>query len=171
MWNEPWDEGSRWQACHSQSVVLIPCCSAPAIRLLSTLHVWYKCKWTSCWTSAFIRGAVEEEGQRTWHGVRRRGLRRQSAGDNWRERGAGRRGKIRGEKSRKTSRECRRVLRCEWLSAAKQREWEWEGWGGKREKRSLQPLGSDGYLRTTGRGDHTVPLSFFFSLFKTHPIV
>lgn len=75
------------------------------------------------------------------------------------ERGAGRRGKIRGEKSRKTSRECRKVLRCEWLSAAKQREW---GGGGGREKRSLQPLGSDGYPRTTGRGDHTVPLSFFF---------
>lgn len=71
------------------------------------------------------------------------------------ERGAGRRGKIRGEKSRKTSRECRKVLRCEWLSAAKQREWEWEGGG--REKRSHQPLGSDGYLRTTG-------LFLFFSL-------
>lgn len=76
------------------------------------------------------------------------------------ERGAGRRGKIRGEKSRKTSRECRRVLRCEWLSAAKQRVGVGRG-GKKREKRSLQPLGSDGYLRTTGRGDHTVPLTIF----------
>lgn len=78
------------------------------------------------------------------------------------KRGAGRRGKIRGEKSRKTSRECRRVLRCEWLSAAKQREWEWEG-GGKREKRSLQPLGSDGYLRTTAE-EVILCLFLFFSL-------
>lgn len=169
MWNEPWDEGSRWQACHSQSVVLIPCCSAPAIRLLSTLHVWYKCKWTSCWTSAFIRGAVEEEGQRTWHGVRRRGLRRQSAGDNWRARG-GAAGKNKRRKIKKD------ILRMQegaqvWVAVCSETERVGVGRGGKREKRSLQPLGSDGYLRTTGRGDHTVPLSFFFSLFKTHPIV
>lgn len=45
-----------------------------------------------------------------WRGVRR-GLWRKSAGDNWGER-FGEAGKIRGEKSRKTSQECKSVLRC-----------------------------------------------------------
>lgn len=84
------------------------------------------------------------------------------------ERGAGRRGKIRGEKSRKTSRECRKVLRCEWLSAAKQREWG----GGGREKRDL----SSRSAQTVTRGQRAEEIIlclflFFSSLFKTHPIV
>lgn len=79
------------------------------------------------------------------------------------ERGAGRRGKIRGEKSRKTSRECRKVLRCEWLSAAKQREWEWEGGG---ERKEISPA-----ARLRRLPEDNGPLSFFFSLFKTHPVV
>lgn len=41
-------------------------------------------------------------------------------------------GKIRGEKSRKTSQECRSVLRCKFLSALTQRQWKGEQWTTKR---------------------------------------
>lgn len=79
------------------------------------------------------------------------------------ERGAGRRGKIRGEKSRKTSRECRKVLRCEWLSAAKQREWEWEG-GGGREKRDLSSRSAQTVTWGQRAEEIILCLFLFFSL-------
>lgn len=77
------------------------------------------------------------------------------------ERGAGRRGKIRGEKSRKTSRECRKVLRCEWLSAAKQREWEWEGGGGK-ERKGISPAARLRRLPEDNGPRRSYCASFFF---------
>lgn len=86
------------------------------------------------------------------------------------ERGAGRRGKIRGEKSRKTSRECRRVLRCEWLSAAKQRVG--VGRGGKKERKEISPAARLRRLPEDNGPRRSYCASYyFFSLFKTHPIV
>lgn len=73
----------------------------------------------ACLHRAIAEERREKGGEWMWHGVRR-GRRRKSAGDNWGERWGV--DKIRGEKSRKTSRECRSVLRCKCLSALKERE-------------------------------------------------
>ena len=101
--------GMRFPKCHVDTMLF-----SPAIRALSTLHVWYKCKWTSCWT-------LPSSWRYSWKKKMGGG----GCGEGWGEvcggkvlvttgeKGLGEAGKIRGEQSRKTLQECKSVLRCE----------------------------------------------------------
>lgn len=101
-----WDD-RRFPKCHVETMLF-----SPTIRAQSTLHMWYKCKWTSCWNLCLREGRWGRNV--TWSDEK---LVDEKCRWHLRARWGGGVDEMRGEISRQTPQECKSVLRCKCLSA------------------------------------------------------
>lgn len=131
MWNEPWDEGLRWQACDFQSVMLIPCFSAQPCERWAHYMCDINANGPPVGPCLHHEAMAEEKKERWrgWGGGCGTEGGEVGGGKVWvttesQEGGSGGAGKISGEKSKKTSQECKSLLRCKRSSQQKEGGWE-----------------------------------------------